>query len=95
MNFIKKNWLLLLAGIAAIYFLFINKSALSNLLGSTASSGNSTIDPLSDGKRYPPPGYSGPSDIGPFNWAGVGDPPDGKWTVLGLTYAQARAAHII
>ena len=92
MDFIKKNWLLLLAGLAAVYFLFINKPAfLSNIPGLSSS----TIDPVTDQKRYPPPGYSGPSDIGPFNWAGVGDPPDGKWTVLGLTYAQARAAHII
>jgi hypothetical protein len=93
MDFLKKNWLLLLAALAAVYFLFINKSTaiLSNIPGLSSSS----IDPVTDSKRYPPPGYTGPADTGPFTWAGVGDPPDGKYAVLGFTYDQARAAHII
>jgi hypothetical protein len=32
--------------------------------------------------RTPPPGYSGPVN-GPFYWAGVGEPPDGKQTSMG------------
>jgi hypothetical protein len=33
--------------------------------------------------RTPPPGYSGPLN-GPFTWASaIGEPPDGKWVVLG------------
>lgn len=32
--------------------------------------------------RTPPPGYSGPVN-GPFTWSGVGEPPNGDYTVIG------------
>jgi len=87
MQFLKKHWLLIVGVLAAVYILFINKNTATIIAGITGSSvGNeagSVIDPLSV-KRYPPSGYSGPVG-GPFKWAGLGDPPDGKYTTIGYT----------
>jgi hypothetical protein len=82
----KLKWPLILAAIGAvIYFLFIkNKTAVS------LATANNTVDPVVV-KRYPPPGYAGPSDKGPYYWAGMGSPPDGKFEVLGYTRAEAIA----
>jgi hypothetical protein len=70
---------LIIAAIAVfIYFVFIkNKTAIV----ATATGTTTVTDPLNV-LRTPPPGYQGPIN-GPFTWAGLGDPPDGKYTVLG------------
>jgi hypothetical protein len=76
--------LLLLAAGAVVYFLFFkNKTALTGITT------NSTVDNAVV-KRFPPPGYSGPGNIGPFNWAGMGEPTHGQ-TFIGWTQAEAKA----
>jgi hypothetical protein len=78
-KFKKPLIIIIIVAIAAIiYFVFIkNKVAIV-----ASTTGTTTVtDPLNV-LRTPPPGYQGPIN-GPFTWAGVGDPPDGKYTVLG------------
>jgi hypothetical protein len=73
-----KTLLIIAATAAFIYFVFIkNKVAIV-----ASTTGTTTVtDPLNI-LRTPPPGYQGPIN-GPFTWAGIGEPPDGKYTVLG------------
>lgn len=96
-TFFKKNWLIVLAIGAAVYFLFINKKVkTADQPAGTGTTGtklvqtsatntglktNTVTSPLNV-IRVPPPGYTGPVN-GPFTWGGVGDPPDGKYCVLG------------
>lgn len=78
--------LILLAGATLVYFLFF-KNKTSIFLGGTPS--NETADNAVV-KRFPPPGYSGPSYIGPFTWAGVGTPTHGQ-IFIGWTESEAKA----
>jgi hypothetical protein len=45
---------------------------------------SSSVRPVQQSiQRIPPPGYTGPVN-GPFVWAGVGNPPNGEYTTLGM-----------
>jgi amino acid transporter len=45
-----------------------------------ASAANSGMITPSTALQPPPPGYSGPFG-GPYQWGGVGDPPNGVYTI--------------
>jgi len=83
--------LILLAVGAVVYFLFIkNKTALTLGKGAAPSGlPGGTVDNAVV-KRFPPPGYSGASETGPFFWAGLGEPTHGNVTI-GWTKAEAQA----
>jgi hypothetical protein len=88
---IKNNiiWIVLLAaGVAMFFFLKKNNGANVSAGSSTDIIAKTLYDQATSvGMKIvgynPPPGYSGPSNTGPFQWGGVGDPPDGVWYTKG------------
>jgi hypothetical protein len=86
----KYKWpLILAAGAAVVYFLFIKKGTSLVLGAAPSGQPGGTVDNAVV-KRFPPPGYSGNSNIGPFTWAGMGEPTHGL-TFIGWTAAEAQA----
>jgi len=83
--------LILLAVGALVYFLFIkNKTALTLGKGAAPSGlPGGTVDNAVV-KRFPPPGYTGSSDTGPFYWAGMGEPTHGP-VFIGWTASESQS----